>query len=234
MNLNQFQSTKYHYSIPPARSHEFSKQHFGINPYIIMIPKCGHDPWQPVTYHIGKGWLPGCERYPPNQCWLRTKKKSSLQRTSSVTKLRYFHSWKKSSKKKIFAQLPLMSKSQNHNTNILWCHQMETFSTLLALCAGNSQVTGEFLTQRPVMRSFYISLICAWINDWVNNHEASDLRCHRAHYDVILMIGPGASSSATALMTPTWCFTVLFKLPKRIFCRLKFGRWYVHGDGSAA
>ena len=31
------------------------------------------------------------------------------------------------------------------------------------------------------------SLICAWINDWVNNHEAGDLRRHRAHYDVIVM-----------------------------------------------
>ena len=31
---------------------------------------------------------------------------------------------------------------------------METFSALLALCAGNSPVTGEFPTQRPVMRDF--------------------------------------------------------------------------------
>ena len=31
------------------------------------------------------------------------------------------------------------------------------------------------------------SLICAWINDWVNNGEAGDLRCHRAHYYVIVM-----------------------------------------------
>ena len=31
---------------------------------------------------------------------------------------------------------------------------METFSALLALCAGNSPVTGEFPTQRPVTRSF--------------------------------------------------------------------------------
>ena len=35
-----------------------------------------------------------------------------------------------------------------------WCHQMETFSALLALCAGNSPVTGEFPVQRPVTRSF--------------------------------------------------------------------------------
>ena len=32
------------------------------------------------------------------------------------------------------------------------------------------------------------SLICSWINVWVNNHEAGDLRCYRAHYDVIVMI----------------------------------------------
>ena len=31
---------------------------------------------------------------------------------------------------------------------------METFSALLAICAGNSPVTGEIPTQRPVTRSF--------------------------------------------------------------------------------
>ena len=35
-----------------------------------------------------------------------------------------------------------------------WRHQMETFSTLLAICAGNSPVPGEFPAQRPVTRSF--------------------------------------------------------------------------------
>ena len=35
-----------------------------------------------------------------------------------------------------------------------WRYQMETFSALLALCAGNSPVTGEFPAQRPVTRSF--------------------------------------------------------------------------------
>ena len=31
------------------------------------------------------------------------------------------------------------------------------------------------------------SLICVWINYWVNNREAGDLRCYRAHYDVTVM-----------------------------------------------
>ena len=65
---------------------------------------------------------------------------------------------------------------------------METFSALLALCAGNSPVTCEFFSQRPVTRSFDVFLI--WDLDkrgWVNNREAGDLRRHRAHYDVIVM-----------------------------------------------
>ena len=35
-----------------------------------------------------------------------------------------------------------------------WRHQMETLSVLLAICARNSPVNGEFPAQRPVTRSF--------------------------------------------------------------------------------
>ena len=47
-----------------------------------------------------------------------------------------------------------------HNVRLLflsiawWRNQMETFSTLLAICAGNSPVTDDFPAQRPVTRSF--------------------------------------------------------------------------------
>ena len=37
-----------------------------------------------------------------------------------------------------------------HQHNAWWRHQMETFSALLALCAG------EFSSQRPVTRSFAV------------------------------------------------------------------------------
>ena len=50
-----------------------------------------------------------------------------------------------------------------------WRYQMETFSALLALCAGNSPVTCEFPSQRPVMRSFDVSLICA-LNRRLSKH----------------------------------------------------------------
>ena len=41
-----------------------------------------------------------------------------------------------------------------HCSQTLWRHQMEIFSALLALCAGNSPVTGELPSQWPVTQSF--------------------------------------------------------------------------------
>ena len=67
---------------------------------------------------------------------------------------------------------------------------METFSALLAISAGNSPVPGEFLTQRPVTRSFDVFFDLRLNKRWVNNGEgeAGDLRRYRAHYDVIVMV----------------------------------------------
>ena len=36
-------------------------------------------------------------------------------------------------------------------------------------------------------RALIFSLICSWINGWVNNGDAGDLICHRAHFDVTVM-----------------------------------------------
>ena len=44
---------------------------------------------------------------------------------------------------------------------------METFSASLALCAGNSPVTGEFPAQRPVTRSFNVFLNLR-LNEWLS------------------------------------------------------------------
>ena len=64
---------------------------------------------------------------------------------------------------------------------------METISALLALCVGNSPVTGEFPAQRPVPRNFDVFFDLRLINIWVNNREAGDLRRHRAHYYTTVM-----------------------------------------------
>ena len=61
------------------------------------------------------------------------------------------------------------------------------FSALLAICAGNSPVTGEFSAQMPVTQSFDVFFDLRLNNDWANIREAGDLRHHGAHYDVPVM-----------------------------------------------
>ena len=68
-----------------------------------------------------------------------------------------------------------------------WRHQMETFSALLALCAGNSPVPVNSPHKGQWRGALMFSLIYVWINGWVNNSETGDLRRHRGHYDVIIM-----------------------------------------------
>ena len=64
---------------------------------------------------------------------------------------------------------------------------METFTILLALCVGNSLVTGEFPSQRPMMKSFDIFFdLC--LNKWLNKQSGHQcLRCHHTHYDATVM-----------------------------------------------
>ena len=64
---------------------------------------------------------------------------------------------------------------------------METFPAWLALSAGNSPVPVNSPHKGQWRGALMFSLICVWINGWVNNREAGDLRRHHGHYDVIIM-----------------------------------------------
>ena len=68
-----------------------------------------------------------------------------------------------------------------------WRLQMKTFSALLALFCG--EFTGHRCIPRPkpVMELWWFFFICTWINGWVNNREAVDLRRNRAHYNVTVI-----------------------------------------------
>ena len=71
------------------------------------------------------------------------------------------------------------------------------------LCIGNSPGTGEFPAQMAsnAEKCFHLmtsscrygiecinkkNVICAWINDWLNNREAGDLRRYHAHYVTVM------------------------------------------------
>ena len=60
---------------------------------------------------------------------------------------------------------------------------METFSALLAICAGNLPVPVNSPHKGQWRGALIFSLICVWINGWVNNREAGDLIRHRYHCD---------------------------------------------------
>ena len=88
-----------------------------------------------------------------------------------------------------------------------WRHQMETFSALLALCTGIHQ--SPYRIHQLLVNSLHnsqwhgalmFSLICAWINGWVNNGETGDLRCHHTHYDVTVMLWCSSVDNTNAVM----------------------------------
>ena len=62
------------------------------------------------------------------------------------------------------------------------------------------------------------SLIWAWINGWVTNYEAGDLRRHRAHYDVTVML---------------WicCSLLRWSISHKLCCWFGFASFDGHIDG---
>ena len=80
-----------------------------------------------------------------------------------------------------------------------WRHQMETLSALLAICAGNPPVPGEFPSQRPVTRSFDVFFdLC--LNKRLSK-QSWGWWCYRAHYDVTVM---SVEANTTTLQINVW------------------------------
>ena len=77
--------------------------------------------------------------------------------------------------------------------------RMDMTDTMMTSSNGNifrltGHLCGEFTGSRVNYShkgqwrgALIFSLICVWINGWVNNREAGDMRRNQAHYDVIVM-----------------------------------------------
>ena len=107
------------------------------------------------------------------QCWIGTKPSATTQVLLTVTLKSYkFH------------HIFINSFSPVVNDDIIkWKH----FPPYWPFVQGIhwSPVNSPHKGQRRGASMF--PLICVWINGWVNNREARDLRCHHTHYDVIAM-----------------------------------------------
>ena len=71
----------------------------------------------------------------------------------------------------------------NHDDVIKWKHFPRNWPFVRRIHRSrvNSPHKGQW------RGALMFSLICVWINGWINNGEAGDLRRYRAHYDVIVM-----------------------------------------------
>ena len=67
------------------------------------------------------------------------------------------------------------------------------------------------------------SLICNWINSWIKNREAGDLRRHRAHYDIIVMFliaRPRRRVMWVASLSQIYCSNQLYFKPSPDYIRI--------------
>ena len=76
---------------------------------------------------------------------------------------------------------------------------MVTISALLAICAGNSPVNGEFPHKGQWRGALMFSLICAWINGQENKREVGD-----SDGITIIMTHPDVLRKLVADMKPNW------------------------------
>ena len=70
-----------------------------------------------------------------------------------------------------------------HNDVIKWRH----FPRYWPFVRGIHRSPVNSLHKGQWRGALMFSLIYVWINGWVNNCEAGDLRCYRAHYDIIVL-----------------------------------------------
>ena len=80
---------------------------------------------------------------------------------------------------KTFSNMPVMMTSSNGNIFHVTGHLWGEFTGCRWIPPHKGQWRGALT----------FSLICVWINGWVNNREAGDLRRYRTHHDVIVMWG---------------------------------------------
>ena len=102
--------------------------------------------------------------------------------------------------------------------------QQNSIDTSLMMTSWNGNIfrvaghlCGEFTGLKGQWRGALIfSLICVWINGWVNNREAGDLRRFRAHYEVSVM----SNGPALLVWISLGGFNI-FAYPKRYTLRYK-------------
>ena len=93
-----------------------------------------------------------------------------------------------------------------HDEVIKWKH----FPRYWSFVRGIHRSPVNFPHKGQWRGSLIILLICTWMNGWVNNREAVDLRRHHAHYDVTVMlyVSSDVQHSPFGRLTINWLFSL--------------------------
>ena len=109
------------------------------------------------------------------------------------------------------------------NSPSWWRQQMEHFPCYWHFVKGIHRWPVNSLHKGQWRWALMFSLIWAWRNGWVNNRDAGDLRQHRAHYDVTVMIRPTITlypfAATRILIYKQIIYTVTFPLQAYIHIR---------------
>ena len=101
--------------------------------------------------------------------------------------LRPFERWRKIRKRYYISIIKFVNSlivvSDDHDDVIKWKHFPRYWPFVRGIHRSpvNSPHKGQW------RGALMLSLICVWINGWINNRQTGDLRRYPAHYDVILM-----------------------------------------------
>ena len=143
--------------------------------------------WAPVQC-IWNTILPVYNIYPRyDSIWLETIGNTFHQRGTPLD----YHCWDYSPI--IHDHWKRIATEQHHDDVIKWIHFLRCLPFVRGIHRSpvNSPHKGQWRG----------ALICARINGWVNNREAGDLRRHRAHYDVIVMMLDTTERNCQAAVT---------------------------------
>ena len=77
----------------------------------------------------------------------------------------------------------MIREAYSHDDVIKWKH----FPRYWPFVQGIHWSPVNFPHKGQWPRALMFSLICVWINGWVNSHEAGYLRCYGVHYDITVM-----------------------------------------------
>ena len=159
-----------------------------------------------ASSHPGSPNSPSCSALAWYSCWLglspwgESGDRTPTARTAALTRYRY-------------ATQPTRSHQFTCNiqwhTSFKWNHFPRYWPFVRAIHRWpvNSPHKGQW------RGALMFSLICAWINGWVNNRDAGDLRRYSVHYDVTVMdCEPPGISKGTYIKYVYMCHVVMYCL----------------------